>query len=80
MQLGGQTPLNLATELENAGVKIIGTPPADIDAADDRGIFKEIAKQVGIRQPASGMAADAEDACRIAAKIGYPVLVRPSFV
>ena len=79
-QLGGQTPLNLASELEHAGVKIIGTPPADIDAADDRGVFKEIAKQVGIRQPASGMASDAEDACRIAAKIGYPVLVRPSFV
>ena len=80
VQLGGQTPLNLASELEAAGVHILGTPPADIDAADDRGIFKGIAKAAGIRQPPSGMAADAEDACRIAAELGYPVLVRPSFV
>ena len=80
VQLGGQTPLNLATALENAGVKIIGTPPADIDAADDRGIFKGIAKAAHVRQPASGMAANADDAKRIANEIGYPVLVRPSFV
>ena len=80
VQLGGQTPLNLASSLEQAGVKIIGTPPADIDAADDRGIFKGIAKAAGVRQPASGMASTTEDACRIAAEIGYPVLVRPSFV
>ncbi len=80
VQLGGQTPLNLASALEQAGVKIIGTPPADIDAADDRGVFKGIAKAAGVRQPASGMASTTEDACRIAAEIGYPVLVRPSFV
>ena len=80
VQLGGQTPLNLATALEKAGVKIIGTPPADIDAADDRGVFKEIARKTQVRQPASGMATGADDACRIAAEIGYPVLVRPSFV
>ena len=80
VQLGGQTPLNLASELAAAGVKILGTPPADIDAADDRGVFKEIAMAAAVRQPASGMAANADEACRIALEIGYPVLVRPSFV
>ena len=80
VQLGGQTPLNLASDLAAAGVRILGTPPADIDAADDRGIFKGIALAAAVRQPPSGMAADAEDACRIAATLGYPVLVRPSFV
>jgi carbamoyl-phosphate synthase large subunit len=80
VQLGGQTPLNLATELEQAGAVILGTPPADIDAADDRGIFKGIAAKTGIRQPLSGMAETVEDACAIAERIGYPVLVRPSFV
>ena len=80
VQLGGQTPLNLASELEAAGVHILGTPPADIDAADDRGIFKGIAKAAGICQPPSGMASNAEEASRLAAQLGYPVLVRPSFV
>ena len=80
VQLGGQTPLNLASELASAGVRILGTPPADIDAADDRGIFKGIARQAAVRQPPSGMAPDADAACRIADQIGYPVLVRPSFV
>ena len=78
--MGGQTPLNLASALESAGVRIIGTPPRDIDIADDRGEFKAIAQAVGARQPASGMAANADEACKIAATIGYPVLVRPSFV
>ena len=80
VQLGGQTPLNLASALEQAGVRIIGTPPVDIDIADDRGAFKAIACSAGIRQPSSGMAATVDDACRIAKEIGYPVLVRPSFV
>ena len=70
VQLGGQTPLNLATALKEAGVRILGTPPEDIDAADDRGVFKAIARELGILQPPSGMALDAEEACRIAAKIG----------
>lgn len=80
VQLGGQTPLNLAKALENAGARILGTPPDDIDAADDRGIFREIAKETGIRQPQSSMAATTQEACDIAERIGYPVLVRPSFV
>ena len=80
VQLGGQTPLNLASALAAAGVPIIGTPPEDIDIADDRGAFKAIAQKTGIRQPQSGMAANADEACRIAQTIGYPVLVRPSFV
>ncbi len=80
VQLGGQTPLNLATALKEAGVKILGTPPEDIDAADDRGVFKTIVAKTGVRQPPSGMAKDVGQACEIARKIGYPVLVRPSFV
>ncbi|MBR0459797.1 MAG: carbamoyl-phosphate synthase large subunit [Victivallales bacterium] len=80
VQLGGQTPLNLASDLAAAGVHILGTPPDDIDAADDRGRFKSIAESAGARRPPSGMAQEAEEACHIASRIGYPVLVRPSFV
>ena len=80
VQLGGQTPLNLATALKEAGVRILGTPPEDIDAADDRGVFKGIAAATGVHQPPSGMARDPDEACQVASAIGYPVLVRPSFV
>ena len=80
VQFGGQTPLNLARSLQAAGVNILGTSPDDIDRAEDRDAFKQLAERIGIRQPASGIALTAADAQRIAGEIGYPVLVRPSFV
>ncbi|MDR2893138.1 MAG: carbamoyl-phosphate synthase large subunit [Deltaproteobacteria bacterium] len=80
VQFGGQTPLNIAEELENAGVPILGTKPADIALAEDREEFSALVNKLGILQPASGMAGDAETACQVAREIGYPVMVRPSFV
>ena len=80
VQFGGQTPLNLAKDLERNGVNIIGTSPAMIEAAEDRKFFSEIVEKLGIRQPANGMATTIEEAEAIANRIGYPVLVRPSFV
>ena len=80
VQYGGQTPLNLAQRLKAAGANIVGTSPDDIDRAEDRDCFKELVEEVGVRQPASGIAHSVADAHRIAAEIGYPVLVRPSFV
>ena len=80
VQYGGQTPLNLAQRLKAAGARIVGTSPDDIDRAEDRDFFKALVEEVGIRQPASGIAHSVADARRIAASIGYPVLVRPSFV
>lgn len=80
VQFGGQTPLNLADGLQAAGVNILGTSPKDIDAASDRGLFKALAQKIGITLPASGIAYTAEEALAVAADIGYPVLVRPSFV
>ena len=80
VQFGGQTPLNLARGLEAAGVKIIGTSPDMIDAAEDRERFKLILDRIGLRQPPNGMAHDAQSARRIANGIGYPILIRPSFV
>lgn len=79
-QLGGQTPLNIAAALEKAGVPIIGTRPAGIMLAEDREAFGALVKRLGIAQPPSGMAGNEETACRIAKEIGYPVMVRPSFV
>ena len=79
-QFGGQTPLNLAAELERAGVKILGTSVEAIDLAEDRDRFREKMQKLGIPMPASGMASKFEQAERIAAKIGYPVMVRPSYV
>ncbi|MHB9069565.1 MAG: carbamoyl-phosphate synthase large subunit [Sedimentisphaerales bacterium] len=79
-QFGGQTPLNLAAELEKAGVKILGTSVEAIDLAEDRDRFREKMQKLGIPMPASGMASKFEQAERIAAKIGYPVMVRPSYV
>lgn len=79
-QFGGQTPLNLAAELEKNGVKILGTSPAVIDLAEDRDLFREMMEKLEIPMPESGMAVDAEEACSIAATIGYPVMVRPSYV
>jgi len=80
VQFGGQTPLNLAAGLERNGVNIIGTKPAHIEAAEDRKTFQELARRIGIRQPANGTATSIEEAERIADEIGYPVLMRPSFV
>jgi carbamoyl-phosphate synthase large subunit len=80
VQFGGQTPLNLAHALEKAGVPIIGTSVDSIDRAGDRERFRELAQSLGIRQPANGIAYNIEEAIRIANQIGYPVLVRPSFV
>lgn len=80
VQFGGQTPLNLARGLEAAGVKIIGTSPDMIDAAEDRKRFQGILEQIGLRQPPNGTAFDAQGARIIANQIGYPVLIRPSFV
>ncbi len=79
-QFGGQTPLNLASELERNGVKILGTSPEIIDLAEDRGRFKSVMDSLNIPMPESGMAATLEDARKIAHRIGYPVMVRPSYV
>ena len=80
VQFGGQTPLNLAARLEEAGVKILGTSPKDITLAEDRDFFRALVEDAGVRQPPSGIAHTVEDAVGIAGEIGYPVLVRPSFV
>ena len=79
-QFGGQTPLNLASELEKNGVKILGTPPSVIDLAEDRDLFREMMEKLEIPMPESGMATTVEEALDIAKKIGYPVMVRPSYV
>ncbi|HEU4508150.1 MAG TPA: carbamoyl-phosphate synthase large subunit [Pyrinomonadaceae bacterium] len=80
VQFGGQTPLNLAMRLHKAGVNIIGTSPDSIDLAEDRKRFGSLLKELGIPQPDNGMAASVEEARDVAARIGYPVLVRPSYV
>ena len=80
VQYGGQTPLNLAERLEKAGARIVGTSPKDIALAEDRDYFRALVAEIGMKQPASGIAHSIEDARRIAKEIGYPVLVRPSFV
>src|SRR3989338_5741792 len=80
VQFGGQTPLNIAAELEKAGVKILGTTPETIDLAEDRDRFRKIMEKLGIPQPESGMASMLEQALAIAKKIGYPLMVRPSYV
>ncbi len=79
-QFGGQTPLNLAADLEKAGVKILGTSPEVIDLAEDRDHFRAMMDRLGIPMPESGMAVTVDDALAIAEKIGYPVMVRPSYV
>ena len=80
VQFGGQTPLNIANELESNGVKIIGTSPETIDLAEDRDRFRQIMQKLDIPQPASGMASNMEEAIEIAERIGYPLMVRPSYV
>ncbi len=80
VQFGGQTPLKLAVALEKAGVPIIGTSPDAIDRAEDRERFQEMLHKLGLRQPENGMARTFEDAEKVADRIGYPVVVRPSYV
>ena len=79
-QFGGQTPLNLAADLEKNGVKILGTSPSVIDLAEDRDQFRAMMDKLGIPMPESGMAVNVEEALKIAEEIGYPVMVRPSYV
>ena len=79
-QFGGQTPLNLAADLKKNGVNILGTSPEVIDLAEDRDLFRGMMDKLGIPMPESGMATTAEEAKDIAHKIGYPVMVRPSYV
>lgn len=80
IQFGGQTPLNIASELAAAGVKILGTSPETIDLAEDRDRFRQIMEKLGIPMPESGMAVNLEQALAIANRIGYPLMVRPSYV
>ncbi len=80
VQYGGQTPLNLATGLQAAGVKVIGTSPESIDLAEDREKFKRILEEIGLKQPQNETAMEPEEAAEKAARIGYPILLRPSFV
>jgi len=80
IQFGGQTPLNIASELYQAGVKILGTTPQTIDLAEDRDRFRQIMQELGIPVPESGMASNLDEALNIAKQIGYPLMVRPSYV
>ncbi|ABO50745.1 carbamoyl-phosphate synthase large subunit [Desulforamulus reducens MI-1] len=80
VQFGGQTPLNIARELEQAGVKILGTSQETIDLAEDRDRFNSMMQKLGIPMPESGMAVNIEEAIDISKKIGYPLMVRPSYV
>jgi len=80
VQFGGQTPLRLARGLEREGVKILGTSPEAIDLAEDRGRFEAITRELGVAQPPSGVAFSVEEALAVAARVSYPVLVRPSYV
>jgi carbamoyl-phosphate synthase large subunit len=80
VQLGGQTPLKLAKGLEASGARILGTSPDAIDVAEDRRRFEAVARQLGVRQPPNGTATTLDEAVGVAARVGYPVLVRPSYV
>ncbi|HEX8302319.1 carbamoyl-phosphate synthase large subunit [Sphingomonas sp.] len=80
VQFGGQTPLNLAKALEDAGIPILGTSPDAIDLAEDRERFADLVGKLGLKQPANGIARNRDEAVKIAERIGYPVLMRPSYV
>ena len=80
VQFGGQTPLNIASQLKSAGVNVLGTSPEVIALAEDRDLFKDMMDKMGIPMPESGMAKNYEEAVAVANKISYPVMVRPSFV
>ena len=79
-QFGGQTPLNLAADLKKNGVRILGTSPEVIDMAEDRDLFRAMMEKLDIPMPEAGMATNVEEALEVAEKIGYPVMVRPSYV
>jgi carbamoyl-phosphate synthase large subunit len=80
VQFGGQTPLNIANELAEAGIRILGTSPETIDLAEDRDRFRQQMRKLGIPMPESGMASNLEEALNVASRIGYPLMVRPSYV
>ncbi|MBB3358487.1 carbamoyl-phosphate synthase large subunit [Novosphingobium capsulatum] len=80
VQFGGQTPLKLAQALEDAGIPILGTSPDAIDLAEDRERFAALVEQLGLKQPANGIARSRDEAIAVASRIGYPVLIRPSYV
>jgi carbamoyl-phosphate synthase large subunit len=80
VQFGGQTPLNLAKALEDAGIPILGTSPDAIDLAEDRERFADLVEKLGLKQPSNGLARTRDEAVKIAERIGYPVLMRPSYV
>ncbi len=80
VQFGGQTPLNIAKELADAGVRILGTSPETIDLAEDRDRFRQMMSKLGIPMPESGMASNLDEALSVAEQIGYPLMVRPSYV
>jgi len=80
VQFGGQTPLNIANELSEAGVNILGTSPETIDLAEDRGRFRQMMQELNIPMPESGMASNLEETLSVAKRIGYPLMVRPSYV
>ncbi|ABC83280.1 carbamoyl-phosphate synthase large subunit [Anaeromyxobacter dehalogenans] len=80
VQFGGQTPLNIARQLEQAGVRILGTSPETIDLAEDRERFSAVVRKLGIPQPESGLARDLDEALALAGRMGYPLIVRPSYV
>jgi len=80
VQFGGQTPLKLSLPLKNAGVKVLGTDPKSIDMAEDRELFRDLINRLRLIQPESGIAHSKEEAVKVASMIGYPVLVRPSYV
>jgi carbamoyl-phosphate synthase large subunit len=80
VQFGGQTPLKLALPLKKAGVPILGTDPVNIDRAENRKLFNEVVAKLKLKQPEAGLASDIAEAVAVAEKIGYPVLVRPSYV
>jgi carbamoyl-phosphate synthase large subunit len=80
VQFGGQTPLKLAVPLEEAGVKIIGTSPDSIDIAEDRKRFNKLVRKLRLRQPESGTAMAYDETLQIVKKLGYPVLIRPSYM
>lgn len=80
IQFGGQTPLNIAGDLAKAGVRILGTTPETVDTAEDRDLFRHMMEKLGIPMPESGMASNLDEALEIANRIGYPLMVRPSYV